>query len=136
MDVDLAAMQVKVASSSPGSGQSAAEAIRAATLKPNRPNVSFAHTPPENFRPGQPLSLSVEIAASGDSTASSSVRLFYRHVDQAERWTSVDAGHEGGRCTGAIPAEHTQSEYPLQYYFELPDRECGVWMYPGFNKTL
>jgi hypothetical protein len=136
MDVDLAAMHAKVASASPGSGQSAEEAIRAATFKPNRPNVLCAHTPPESFRPGQPLSLSVEIPASGNGATPTSVHVLYRHVDQAERWTSVEARPEGGRYAGAIPAEYTQAEYPLQYYFELHDVKGGAWMYPGFNKTL
>ena len=36
IDVDLAAMQAKVESASPGSGQNAAEAIRAATARPSR----------------------------------------------------------------------------------------------------
>jgi hypothetical protein len=43
---------------------------------------------------------------------------------------------EDGRSTGTIPAEYTQSEYPLQYYFELQDGKAAAWMYPGFNKTF
>jgi len=136
IDVDLVAMQAKIASASPGSGQNDAEAVRAVTLKQNRPSISCVHTPPENFRPGQPLSLSVEIAASGHSATSHSVLLYYRHVNQAERWTSIEAIQEGSRHTVAIPAEYTKSAYALQYYFELHDGKGGVSIYPGFNKTL
>lgn len=41
-----------------------------------------------------------------------------------------------GSCTGTIPAEYTQSKYPLQYYFELDNGNGPAWLYPGFNKTL
>jgi hypothetical protein len=77
-----------------------------------------------------------EVSPSGGGTHPAAIRLFYRHVDQAERWTSAEMNHEGGRYIGTIPAEYTQSEYPLQYYFELQDGKSAAWMYPGFNKTF
>jgi hypothetical protein len=49
---------------------------------------------------------------------------------------SAEMNHNAGRYTGTIPAEYTQSEYPLQYYFELQDRKGAAWMHPGFNKTF
>ena len=49
---------------------------------PARP-VSHSHIPPPHFHPGKDL----EIIVQGDST-----RLFYRHVNQAERWREVQMG--------------------------------------------
>jgi hypothetical protein len=43
---------------------------------------------------------------------------------------------QNGRFSGAIPAEYTNSEYPLEYYFELKDQRGSAWLYAGFNKTL
>ena len=64
------------------------------------------------------------------------MRLYYRHVDQAERWTSVEMSHQNGHYAGAIPAEYTMSEFALQYYFGADDGKGRAWLYPGFNKTL
>jgi hypothetical protein len=72
----------------------------------------------------------------GVHDAPSAVRLYYRHVNQAERWVSADmqSGHEGYRA--AIPGDYTQSAYPLQYYFELQRGMDAAWLYPAFNATL
>ena len=104
--------------------------------RPKRPIALCVHRQPDDFRPGQPLSVSIEVSPTVSGAHPIAIRLFYRHVDQAERWTSAELNHEAGRYTGTIPAEYTQSEYPLQYYFELEDGEGAAWMYPGFNKTL
>ena len=47
------------------------------------------------------------------------MRLHYRHVDQAERWKQVDMQEDGESFTAAIPADYTQSDFPLEYYFDL-----------------
>ena len=62
--------------------------------------------------------------------------MFFRHVDQAERWTSIVMVGDLERCTATIPAEYTKSDFGLQYYFHLEDERGVATMYPGFNKTL
>ena len=62
------------------------------------------------------------------------VKLYYRHVDQAERWTSTEM-KKRDEYTAAIPGDYTNSAFPLQYYFEL-EREDAAWLYPAFNATL
>jgi hypothetical protein len=138
IDADLAAMQAQLESASAptGSGQNASIAVQMANGRPNRPIASCVHRQPEDFQPGQPLSVSIEVSSTAGSTHPAAIRLFYRHVDQAERWMSAEMNHNAGRYTGTIPAEYTQSEYPLQYYFELQDRKGAAWMHPGFNKTF
>ncbi|HEX4286380.1 MAG TPA: hypothetical protein VHZ28_14905 [Terracidiphilus sp.] len=136
IDTDLAAMQAKVQAASTSSSPAgrAADAVLIATGRPNRPSVPCTHVPPQSFRPGQPLQL--DLSFSQENSAPARGRLFYRHVDQAERWTSVEAKRESGRYTAAIPAEYTQSDFPLQYYFVLEDGKGAAWMHPGFNQTL
>ncbi len=138
IDTDLAAMQgqLQSAPAPTASTQNASIAMQVANGRPKRPNASCAHRQPDNFQPGQPLSVSLEVSPSPGAISPTAVRLFYRHVDQAERWTSAEMSLEDGRSTGTIPAEYTQSEYPLQYYFELQDGKAAAWMYPGFNKTF
>ncbi|MGH9573048.1 MAG: hypothetical protein ACRD40_05895 [Candidatus Acidiferrales bacterium] len=137
IDADIAAMQAKVASEPQlsGAGKNAARAIREATGRQSRPSVSCVHTPPDTFGPGQPLALALEVSALAAGSASKSVRLYYRHVDQAERWISQDMSRQNGRYVATIPADYTTSVYPLQYYFELSDG-TAAWMHPGFDKTL
>jgi hypothetical protein len=108
--------------------------MRAVTNRISRPGAQCSHKPPDLFRPGQPLSLSLGIAPS--AVGLSSVTLCYRHVNQAERWKSATMSGQDGNFAGAIPAEYTDSEYPLQYYFELKNEEGSAWLYPGFSETL
>ena len=136
IDTDLAAMRAKVQGSpaAASASQNIAKAMRAATNRTRPPGAQCAHTPPDLFQPGQPLSLSLGVAP--PSGGLSSVSLCYRHVNQAERWKSAAMSGQGGHFSGAIPAEYTDSEYPLQYYFELKNEEGSAWLYPGFNQTL
>jgi hypothetical protein len=131
IDVDIAAMQKKLQAPSTESSQNVASAIQGATGKPNRPSVQCVHTRPASFHPGQPLALS--FSASGHSGA---VQLYYRHVNQGERWLSMEmqGGHNG--YTAAIPGEYTNSAYPLQYYFVLRRGSEAAWFFPAFNATL
>ncbi len=138
IDKDIAAMESKLQTppSSPESSQNVEQAIQAATGRPNRPSVHCVHTPPASFHPGQPLSLSLLIPGGAAHDAPSAVHLYYRHVNQAERWLSVEMqrGHDG--YSAAIPGNYTNSAFPLQYYFVLQRGADAAWLSPAFNSTL
>jgi hypothetical protein len=138
IDADLAAMKAKVHEdmAASRSRRSAAAEIQAATARPSRKRVAYAHTPPESFRPGQAVALSLAVPAEKGGTAVRAVRLRYRHANQAERWRALDASGGNGTYTADIPAQYTESPYPLEYYFELEDTLGVAWMIPGFNNTL
>jgi hypothetical protein len=138
IDIDVTAMQKKLQSppASADSGEHGAEATRAATGRPVRPSVGSAHLSPASFHPGQALPLSIQISGSDANNAPISVHLFYRHVNQAERWLSIPMEHGNGSYTAAIPSDYTSSIYPLQYYFELRHENASAWFYPAFNSTL
>ncbi len=82
------------------------------------------------FRRGEPLT--VEIAAA----EATSIRLHYRHVNQAEAYVVTDMLAQDGRYTATIPSDYTDSPYPLQYFFELHDAEGRACFYPGFDANL
>jgi hypothetical protein len=128
IEKDLAAMRARI---SAGGAQvsSSAQAISNATVAHQRPVVPCRHVSPETFRPGQALDLTAGV---GSDIAA---RLFYRHVNQAERWRNASMVRGEGGLVGTIPADYTNSPFPLQYYFELT-RPGAAWLYPAFNATL
>ena len=136
IDKDVAAMREKIQTSSGSArpAQSNAAAIRSATGRPNRPSVRCIHTPPSEFHPGAPLSLSLILPSAHD--VPSSVYLLYRHVNQAERWLSVEMEHDHNGYSASIPGNYTDSPFPLQYYFELRRGTDSAWLYPAFNSSL
>lgn len=136
IDSDLDSMQKSLASPPAASAASAnaERAIKAATTPPQRVADTARHTPSTAFRPGKPLAVTLQ-AASG-STAAASARLHYRHVNQGERWLSIDMQSGAGGYTASIPGEYTDSPYPLEYYFELRNGSGAAWMHPAFNSTL
>jgi hypothetical protein len=138
IDLDLTAMKAKVKQRSTlnSSGQNAADAIKTATSKPQRPKIQCMHTVSDSFIPGQPLSLALAVSSASPGFVPKAVRMFFRHVDQAERWTSIAMHADQGRYQADIPAEYTKSDFGLQYYFAVEDGKGLASMYPGFNKAL
>jgi hypothetical protein len=109
------------------------KAIAEALGRPRRSSVPCRHAPPAGFRPGQPLEIEFTLEKARKLV---SARMYYRHVNQAERFQTVEMQARGNRYRAAIPAEYTQSPYPLQYYFDLksaPDQAC---LFPGFAANL
>jgi hypothetical protein len=106
-------------------------AIREALERPNRTVAACSHISPERYRAGQPL----QIELSFEKT-SKSARLYYRHVNQAERYETVEMQVMEKRGQVTIPGAYTDSQYPIQYYFELREDRGAASLYPGFNKDL
>jgi len=57
-------------------------------------------------------------------------------VNQAERWKSAEMKRDHRGYNASIPADYTDSVYPLQYYFELSRGTDLAWFYPAFNSSL
>jgi len=74
--------------------------------------------------------------------------MYYRHVDQAERWQMVQMSAQAGKYRAVIPADYTKSNYALQYYFAVPrewytgsdgGEDPGPYpggLFPGFGEDL
>jgi hypothetical protein len=104
-------------------------AVREVLGRPQRAFISCRHVPPAKFHPGQPLEL--ELAPARPDGVS--VRLYYRHVNHAERFVAVPMQERNARFEASIPAAYTDSPYPLQYYFELTEGPEKACLYPGFS---
>jgi hypothetical protein len=128
IDDDIAQMAQRLESAKTADDATARAAIEEALGHPVRDLSRFRHRAPAKFHPKEPLP--VEIAAEGLELASA--RLYYRHVNQAERWRAADMQARGGAFHAAVPAEYTNAPFPLQYYFELKAAPSEAWLYPGF----
>jgi hypothetical protein len=115
------------------SSQDTRHAIVEAAGRPERPLAACSHEPPASFEAGVPLTLAITALVPDEV---SSIRLRFRHVDQAERWTRVEMQGDGGTFTVAIPADYTQSDFPLEYFFELVGKSGTARLEPAFNATL
>jgi hypothetical protein len=131
IDADIAAVAAKLQSTPPGdTPPNVSAAIRESLAKPHSRLVMCRHTPPPRFRPGQPLEIKVAVEGKPES-----VLLYYRRVNQAERFQSVEMESRAPEHVGVIPSTYSDSPYPLQYYFAAKFRS-GVSLYPGFRADL
>ncbi len=134
IDEDIAFMSDmldKVQTSSTAQPENVRSAILEAKGRPVRPAAVCNHIQPNQFQTGKPLDIELSF-----EKIPKSARLFYRHVNHAERFESVEMQLTGNRFLASVPAAYTETQYPLQYYFELKDGPKSAWMYPGFNSDL
>jgi hypothetical protein len=132
IDEDIAALEKKLQQTADDEPvRRIRRGIQQCTGRPRRAAVVCRHTPPSALRPGE--TLDIELAT---QTAPQSVRLYYRHVNQGERFESVLMRHEGSQFRAFIPAGYTNSLYPLQYYFEIREDAESASLYPGFGPEL
>ena len=109
---------------------SASAALEHLARTPARPSLLVKHEPPASFHPGEDLALSL-----AGPPPVTSVTLWYRHVNQGERWLSAPMPRSGNTCSATIPGSYSGSPYPLQYYFELRTAETAT-LHPVLNATL
>lgn len=134
IDLDVAGMAKKLEALAPGGAPSALvkAAIGYALGRPTRPPVTCRHAVPAGFARGSAVALALAV----QQAALSSVRLHYRHVNQAERYQVADMRVEGGAYRATIPAAYTNSVYPLQYYFSFEGTAGDSWLHPGLGADL
>jgi hypothetical protein len=138
IDSDLAAVRDKVklnreqAAEPRGDASAALAALAVNSLE--RPSVTCSHGPATAFRPGIPLP--ILLSAPEGAPLLASVSLWFRHVNQAERWSSRPMERIKRGFESSIPAECTASPFSLQYYFELHPKTASSRLYPGFNEAL
>jgi hypothetical protein len=132
MDTDIAAVAAKLNQAKSGPPQPNVQtAIKEALARPRRAALACRHTAPQRFRPGQPLDISIS-----SEKPLAGVRLYYRHVDQAERYQSAEMQAQGNSYSATIPAAYTDSAFPLQYYFEVKQERGAASLYPGLGPEV
>ena len=134
IDEDIAEMERQLeATPATGAGRSAIS-LRELTVPAERESLAIQHAPASSFVPGRPLEIVIEMPPG--TSQSCAVRLYYRHVNQAERYQSADMRAEGSRFNAVISASYTNSKYPLQYYFEPRRGADRAWLFPGLGSDL
>jgi len=132
---DVAEMQRRLDSAPAGAPDTASvNHLLSHTQRTSREPVRLLHTPAPRFTPGQPLEIA--IAVSQKTTETLNLHLYYRHVNQAERYQSAEMRTDGKNFHFTIPPNYTNSAYPLQYYFEAHSASEDVWLYPGLGEKV
>ena len=142
IDEDIADME-KQAQSKPADGQAGAvynDAVRRfisgsdGRTASARPVVPLVHVIPPLFVAGQPLT--VELTLLGPPASVAAVRLCYRRMHQALPYQRAEMVRQSHQCRATIPGEYTDTQYPIEYYFELLNEAGQAWLYPGLDATL
>lgn len=134
IDADIELMKTKLEgthSSAVARSERVRLAIEEAMGRPKRDSIVCHHIQPSHIRAGEPLDL--ELSTEKEIA---SARLYYRHVNHAERYRTTTMQSTGKSFRTTIPADYTDSPYPLQYYFELRTAPDTAWLYPGFSERL
>lgn len=97
------------------------------------PSPQCHHLPPGSFGRGEPVAIEIAVEAGYQLALAC---LHYRHVNQADDEQREEMSMMGDRCRSVIPAEYTDSPYPLMYYFELHGLRGNAWLYPGLDANL
>ncbi len=124
------ATSAKYIAANPNEGKALPRSTYHAISPVSRLPLAVQHIPPESFRPGSDFAVTITTPP----TVSEAV-LWYRHVNQGERWLSVPMHRSGDTHNAIIPDNYTDSPYPLQYYFELHTATSAT-LHPAFNPTL
>jgi hypothetical protein len=137
IDGDIDDMQKK-----PGENRSGNNAkvepniIRRAIREVNKPQqrifATCRHTPAKIFHPGKPISIDLET----DDPSIRSANLYYRRVNQAIDWQMQPMKIRKGRYMATIPADYTETRYPMEYYFGIDLGNAGQAIYPGLDPNL
>lgn len=84
---------------------------------------------PADFAGGEAMRVSYNGPAEGTPV------LHYRHINQAERWRSLEMTRSAGGFAAEIPADYTASEFHLQYFVSLT-RGGDAFIAPGLQDDL
>jgi hypothetical protein len=107
-------------------------AIKIAKAQPDRPEVLLQHRVAEQFQSGLPVPVSIVVL----SKTPYRIVMHYRHVNQAERWQSVELRKSGDKYQGEIPADYTSRRFALQYYFEVVTGTTEATLFPPLASDL
>ena len=132
IDRDIEVISSQLETTKPAASDPSVAHIVDLVLGPaSRKSLHALHQPPASFVPGQPLTAGLMLESSV-ATAT----LFYRHVNQAERFNRIGLTGLERFLSATIPAAYTSSPYPIQYYFEVRSRTGFAFLYPGFSTAL
>lgn len=128
VDSDLEALRAEAEQAGAGAGTAGIDPPRQS--RGTRPTLD--HRPPGTFARGAELPVELSINDLFDGT----VTLHYRHLNQGEDYRTAEMTGDGRKYTASIPADYTDSAYPLTYFFTARAAAGDVWLAPGLDDTL
>ncbi|MGH7992568.1 MAG: hypothetical protein ACREDQ_03555, partial [Limisphaerales bacterium] len=96
------------------------------------PPLTELHAPPGSFQRGKPIPIVARIPKATLARIAG-LRLRYRHVNQAEIWQMMEMERARDDYQAVIPADYTDSTFPLQYYFQIRAHSGDAWLHPGLE---
>lgn len=131
IEEDLSALEAQEARVR-AEGTSAESAALPPAVERGEQRAALVYELPSDFVPGEDLPL--EVAVRGDEGVR--VELYYRHLNQGQRWVTVTMDGEGERRTVSVPGDYTDSPYPLELYFIVTVSSGDAWIVPGLDQSL
>lgn len=132
MDKDISALAAKLEAAKPGEAQpKTAKAIKEILGRTEQRSGACSHVPPTQYKRGQAVNIELSLQKQPGT-----VHLYYRHVNQAERYSVMPMEAHDRQFRATIPASYTDSPYPLEYYFEIKETPEKAWLHPGFSPEL
>ncbi len=127
IDRDIDAVAALLSSAQDAQSPSLIAAMKKVLEPVSRAAVRAQHEAPVRFVRGEALELTVQ------ADSASAVNLHYRHVNQAENYETLAMDRRDGKYAASVPASYTQTEFPLEYFFEIVSESAGTLLYPGFD---
>ncbi|MEO7309276.1 MAG: hypothetical protein ABIX01_02680 [Chitinophagaceae bacterium] len=106
-------------------------AVEKVISTPQKPIVKVVHQPATHFEHGKCLPISIVVTEKPNK-----VSLYYRHVNQADRWRTVELIANKLTFSGEIPSGYTDHRFPLQYYFEIELSPTLAVLHPTLVNNL
>ena len=94
-------------------------------------NIVITHSPPKNYIKGEKIYLSCKFVTNKKLVG----YINFREVNQLKKWSRKKLTKIKGVFKSVIPNRFTNTNYPIQYYFEFTDKKHSRFS-PGFNKFL
>jgi hypothetical protein len=111
----------------------AMRAVFAKSKPDDNPPLANLHKPAASFQRGQPLTILAHVPNLSHLALISGLCLRYRHVNQGEVWQMTEMERAGDHFQAVIAANYTDSEFPLQYHFQIRNVSGGAWLHPGLE---
>lgn len=86
----------------------------------------------QRFERGRPFAVHLRSA----EPYAASATLHYRHLNQGERFLTMEMEPDINGFTASIPSEYTASPYPLMFFVELRILDAAPLIVPGFAPDL
>jgi hypothetical protein len=132
IDRDIEGIAEKLESTKPTPTSASVSLIINKVLRRNdRSTLKAQHFLVKQFVPGRPLTIGLKV-----NQPTARAKLYYRRVNQAERFNVVDMERNASAYQSTIPSDYTNTNYPLQYYFDVKTTAGENLLFPGFSKNL